>query len=96
MGIMVKSQGRVTLPSYSYDRFRSPPVNIKYSLGGLCNVPINSLTLCELTPERLLRLIEYLRLLNYSLSLVLGLPPICILSIRDDSTSGSHLVYHVG
>jgi len=49
------------LPFYAFNRSGRPPINTKCCLGGLCNVPINSLTLCELTPERLPCLVEYLK-----------------------------------
>jgi len=65
-------KGRVTLPCYAFKFFGSPPVNTKCYIEGPCNVPIALLTFCEHTSDRSHCLIEYLRLLNYSLGLVLG------------------------
>jgi len=55
------SQGRVTLPSYAFNPSGSPPVDHRSRLGGLCNIPIILLTLCECSPERLPCLVEYLK-----------------------------------
>ena len=76
------------MPSYVFNRSGSPPVNTKCCLGGLGNVPINSLSLCELTPERLPCLVECPRLLYYVLGLVLSLPAMYTLSV------GNHAARH--
>ena len=49
------------MPSYAFNRSGSSPVDHRTHLGGLCNIPINRLTLCECFPERLPCLVEYLK-----------------------------------
>jgi len=83
------------MPSYAFNRLGSPPVDHRSRLGGLCNISIMLLILCECFPERLPGLIECPRLLNYSLDFILGLPAMYILSIQDLTISGYHLVYHL-
>ena len=83
----------VTLPFYANNHSGSPPVDLTSCLRGLCNIPIILLTVCECSPERLPCLIEYPRLHNHSFDFVLGYSAIWI---RDHTTSGYHLVYHLG
>ena len=49
------------MPSYAFNRSGSPPGEHRSRLGGLCNIPIILLTLCECSPERLPCLVEYLK-----------------------------------
>ena len=71
------------MPSYAFNRSGSPPVDHRSRLGGPCNISIILLTLWECSPERLPCLVEYPRLLNYSLGLILGLPAIFIIYIYE-------------
>ena len=67
-------EGRVTFPSYAFNRFGSPPGNTKGLLGDQCNVHILLLTLCEHSPVRLPCIPEYLWLLYCTLDLAPGKP----------------------